>query len=188
MRLYLVRHAAVTIRKDQPGRQWHLSPEGRAAAGALAGEPYWADVCAFHTSPEPKALATAQRLAARHGRPIRIEPDLREVENRALVGEGYRELVRRYLVGDAGAGWEPRDAALGRVRACVDGILARYGDVEVGIVSHGLVLTVYLADLLGLDGDGCYALWFRLRMPDVAVIDPTARRLEREFGHAVAEQ
>ena len=188
MRLYLVRHAAVTVRPDLPGPQWHLSPEGRAAAGALAGEPYWAQLRALHTSPEPKAVATAQRLAARHGRPIRIEPDLREVENRAWVGEGYRELVRRYLAGDPIAGWEPREAALGRVRACIDGIVARYGKLDVGIVSHGLVLTVYLADLLGLDGNGGYGLWSRLRMPDIAVIDPTARRPEREFGHAGADE
>jgi broad specificity phosphatase PhoE len=188
LRLYLVRHAAVTVRPDLPGRQWHLSPEGRAAAGALANEPYWAEVCALHTSPEPKAVATAQRLAAGYGRPIRIEPDLREVENRAWVGEGYRELVRRYLAGDSTSGWEPREAALGRVRACIDGIVARYGDLEVGIVSHGLVLTVYLADLLGLDGNGCYGLWSRLRMPDIAAIDPDARRLERAFGHAGAER
>ena len=89
---------------------------------------------------------------------------------------------------DARAVFERQEAALGRVRACIDGIVARDGGLEVGIVSHGLVLTVYLADLLGLDEGGCYALWSRLRMPDVAVIDPTARRLERDFGGAGPKQ
>ena len=184
MRLYLVRHAGVTVRPNQPSFHWHLSPEGRAAAEALAGEPSWADLRALYTSPEPKAAGTAQRIAARHGLPIRIEPDLREVEGRAWVeGEGYREVVQRYLAGEPVAGWEPQQQATARIRACIDGIVAQEGGAEVGVVSHGLVLALYLADLLGLDGAAAYRLWAHLRFPDVAVVDPQARRLEQAFGH-----
>ena len=182
MRLLLVRHAAVTVRPSAPGPQWHLSPEGRAAAGALADEPYWAELRGIHTSPEPKAVATAQRIAARHGLPIRIEQELREVENRGWVEEGYEDQVRRYLAGETIDSWGPRDAALRRVRACIDGIVERHQGLEVGVVSHGLVLTLYLTDLLGLDAVASHDLWASMRFPDVAVVDPEARQLERAFG------
>lgn len=187
MQLYLVRHAGVTARPGQPAPGWHLSTEGRAAAEALADEPYWAGLPALHSSPEAKAVGTAQRIAARHGLPIRIEQDLREVENRVWVNQGYREQARRYLEGDAVHGWEPREVALGRVRACIDGIVARHREQAIAVVSHGLVLTLYLADLLGLGGAASYELWARIRFPDIAVVDPEARRLEREFGQDAPE-
>lgn len=182
MRLHLVRHAAVTVRPNAAGPQWHLSPEGRAAAEALAEEPYWAELRGIHTSPEPKAVATAQRIAARHELSIRIEQDLREVENRGWVAEGYDDQVRRYLAGETIDSWERRDAALRRVRACIDGIAERHQGLEVGVVSHGLVLTLYLTDLLGLAAAASHELWAGMRFPDVAVVDPEARQLERAFG------
>ena len=182
MRLHLVRHAAVTVRPNAPGPQWHLSPEGRAAAETLGEEPHWAELRGLHTSPEPKAVATAQRLAARHELSIGLEQDLREVENRGWVGEGYEDQVRRYLAGETIASWEPRDAALRRVRACIDGIVERHQGLEVGVVSHGLVLTLYLTDLLGLAAAASHERWASIRFPDVAVVDPEARQLEREFG------
>lgn len=181
MRLYVVRHAAVTVRQDVPPERWHLSPEGRAGASALGEDPCWADVALLYTSPEPKAVATAQRIAARNEKPIAIEHALREVARPWTSGD-YRELVRRYLAGDAVDGWEARAAALDRVRAAVDAIHECHADEDVGVVSHGLVLTLWLAELLGLDTAGTFGLWDRIRFPDVAVVDPDARTLERDFG------
>jgi len=177
--LYLVRHAAVTFRPDRPSAHWHLSPEGRAAAESLAEEPYWPQLAVVYTSPEPKACATAQRIAAPHGRAIRIERDLREVA-RPYVGDGYEGLAQRYLAGEALDGWEPRAEALARVWACVDSIVARGEDAAA--VLHGLALTLYLSDLLDLDAGGSYALWRSMRFPDVAIVDPQARRVEKAFG------
>ena len=182
MRLHLVRHAAVTVRPDRSASQWYLSAEGRAAAEALAEEPHWANLRGLHTSPEPKATATAQRIAARHSLPIRIEPDLREVERCTWVDAGYADLVRRYLGDEAVGDWESKAAAGRRVRACIDRIVAKHRTSEVGVVSHGLALTLYLTDLLGLDGTAAYEMWSRMSFPDVAVVDPVAERLEEGFG------
>lgn len=181
MKLYLVRHAGVTVRPALRSADWHLSPEGRAAADALADEPFWPGARGIHTSPEPKACATAQRIAARHGLPIRIEPELREVE-RPWMGEGYADAVRRYLAGQAIDGWDGRDEALARLRGCIEGIVERRQGLEAGVVSHGLALTLYLSDLLGLDAEAAYQLWSGMGFPDVAEVDPAARRMERSFG------
>lgn len=181
MRLYLVRHAAVAVRPDTPASEWHLSPEGRDAADALAEEPHWQAVSAIYTSPEPKAIGTAQRIAARHGLPVCIERDLREVEGRSWVSEGYRDVVQSYLAGEPVDGWEPREEALRRARSCIEAIVARGEGHNVAAVSHGLVLTLYLAGLLALDA-AAFDLWASSGFPDVAVIDVGTGRLERAFG------
>ena len=183
MRLYLVRHAAVTVRRDRPPADWHLSPEGRAGVAALADESCWANVSRLCTSPEPKAVATAQRIAARHGLPVVIERDLRETDGRAWTEPArHRELVRRYLAGEAVDAWEPRAAALDRVRSCIDAIVQRHAGEDAAVVSHGLVLTLWLTDLLGLDEAASHELSARMRLPDLAIVDRGERRVERDFG------
>lgn len=182
MRLYLVRHAAPAVGgPESPAVHWHLSPEGRAAADALAGAPYWSELSVLYTSPEPKALGTAQRIAARHGLPIRVERDLREVEGRSWANEGYEDLARRYLAGED-VGWEAKAAVLTRVRSCIDRIVKRGEGSDAAVVSHGLALTVLLADRLALDGSAAHELWSRMRLPDVAVLDTETGTLAREFG------
>jgi broad specificity phosphatase PhoE len=185
MRVYLVRHAAVTMRPEQPIAHWHLSPEGRAAAEAMGAEPFWAEVEAIATSTEPKAVGTAQRIAAPHGLPLRIEPDLREV-HRSWAGEGYRELVRRYFAGEALEGWEPRQQASARVRACIEGVVRANSGRDVAVVSHGLALTLYLEGLLDMDAGAAFDVWSGLGFPDVAVVDPEGRAMVRGFGWAPA--
>lgn len=182
MLLCLVRHSTVAPDANLPGPQWHLSPEGREAAGALAREPFWQELHGIHTSVEPKAVATAQRLAAPHELPIRIERDLREVEGCEWVASGYAGQVGAYLAGEPPDGWEPVEVARSRVRACIDGIVERHTERNVGIVSHGIVLTLYLADVLNLDANAAIDLWRSIRFPDVAIFDPERKQFEREFG------
>ncbi len=180
--LYLIRHSGVTPKPELPGPQWHLSPEGRTAAETLAAEPYWSELRGMHTSVEPKAIATAQRIAAPNDLPIRIERELREVEGRVWVESGYETLVRGYLGGESPDGWEPLDQARARVRGCIDGIVERHNGLHVGIVSHGIVLTLYVSDVLGLSSSEAVELWGSIRFPDVAMFDPEAKRFEQEFG------
>lgn len=182
MRLYLVRHAEVVVRPSLPASQWLLSATGVAAAGALAAKEWWAELDGLYASPEPKALGTAEPVAARHGLPISPEPRLREVERTGWAGEQHGELARRYLEGEAVDGWERREAALSRVRGCIDGVAAKHRGSSAGVVSHGLALTLYLAGLLGLDAYAAHELWARMRFPDVAIVDPQTGHVFREFG------
>lgn len=182
MRLYLIRHGAVTVRPDRPGVGWHLSAEGRAKVETLAEQDHWAGLDGLFTSPEPKAAATAQRIAAPNELRIHIERDLREVENRSWVEEGYADQVRRYFAGEATGDWEKRGSALDRVRTCIGSIVQQGEGRDVGVVAHGLVLTLYVADLLELADESAFELWERIRFPDVAVVDPEARTVETGFG------
>lgn len=179
--LYLVRHAAVDPRPEQPSALWHLSPEGRAGADALAREDCWTSVARVYASTEPKAIGTAQRITMRNTLLLSIEPALGEVE-RPWVDGDYKALARRYLLGEALEGWEPRAAALTRVRKAIDGIRAAHGEADVAVVSHGLVLSTYLSELLALDATRMVELWDGIGFPDYSIVDALARKLVKPFG------
>jgi broad specificity phosphatase PhoE len=169
-RLFLVRHAAVELREDVPPSEWELTPAGRAAAARLRAELPAVEWAA--SSPEPKALGTAEAL----GFPVRLEPDLREVERPAgpiLAREEWVALVGRYLDGEAIDGWEPADAARARFAATMSRLLDDAGKALV-VVTHGTVASLWLGLSVGE--------WERIGLPAVAEIDPATRRLLRRFS------
>jgi broad specificity phosphatase PhoE len=181
MRLYLVRHAMVVFRQEQPSASWYLSAEGRAAADALAASADWSSVTRLYSSPEPKAIGTAQRIAMRHGLPLSIEPGLREVERPWSEGD-YKALARRYLEGEAMDGWEPRREALQRVQAAVSSMETQSEGRDVAVVSHGLALSLLLRERLGLDGKATARMWDQIRFPDLAILDTEGVKLLKAFG------
>ena len=177
-RLVLVRHAQVRLDPELPPRLWELTAEGRAAAERLAQLPVFVGVAAVVTSPEPKARATAEPIATAAGVELRVEQDLREAERGpAPVADRARFVaqVDAWLGGAPVPGWESVDAAAARIVACVARLLGELtGDVV--LVSHGTVLSLYLA---GLRGDERVALtdWEAIPLPAVAVVDPAGRRI-----------
>ena len=175
MTVYLVRHAEVELRADVSAPAWELTPAGRAAAARLADAPLWREVERVATSPEPKALETARPLARAAGVPLVEEPDLREVARAGtpiLAAADYRALVGRYLSGEQVAGWEPAERARSRIETCIARLVAE-GRGPLAIVSHGLVLSLYLALTP--------AEWEAIPLPAVAVADPLRRTLLRPW-------
>jgi broad specificity phosphatase PhoE len=156
--LWLVRHATVELRLDEPARTWPLTEEGRAAAAELARRlPPLERVL---SSPEPKATATAEPIARAAGVEIEVDVRLREVGRAGNLPdyEAHRAAVRRYLAGEPVEGWEPRERALARVRAAVDGV------DDTAVVSHGMLLSL----LLGYS----FEQWGRIALPDVIEWQP----------------
>ena len=156
--LWLVRHATVELRLDEPARTWPLTEEGRSAAEELARRlPPLARVL---SSPEPKATATAEPIARTAGVEVEVDERLREVERAGNLPNyaSHRAAVARYLTGEPVAGWEPRERALARVRAAV-------ADAdEAAVVSHGMLLSL----LLGYS----FEQWSRMALPDVIEWQP----------------
>jgi broad specificity phosphatase PhoE len=156
--LWLVRHAPVELDLDRPAHTWELTPEGRADAEELALR--LPPVSRVLSSPEPKAVATAEPIARAAGVELELDERLREVRRDANLPDydAHRAAVRRYLAGEPVDGWEPRDEVVARVRAAVAGI-----DNAV-VVSHGMALSL----LLGYGFDE----WNRIGLPDVIEWEP----------------
>jgi len=156
--VWFVRHAQVVLDLDRPPATWRLSPEGVEAAEALARR--LAPVPRVLSSPEPKAVATAEPLARLSGVPLETDERLREVERRANVpdAEAHRSAVRAYLAGTEIAGWEGNAAALARFAEALAGL------DDVAVVTHATVLSLFL----GYRFDE----WERIALPDVIEWSP----------------
>ena len=172
--LYLVRHAEVLLRGDLAMTSWQLSPTGQQQARDLARSHAWRDLTLIASSPEAKAVATAQPIADASRLDLRIEPDLHEVDR------GTTPLVSRSEYDARGAahvaapnarvgGWEPADAARKRAVACIDGLTGEASG-DVCVVSHGLVLSHYLAHLRDLPSPDLHE-WRAIPLPGIATVD-----------------
>jgi broad specificity phosphatase PhoE len=140
----LVRHAMPEVVPGVPPHDWELGPDGRAAARELARRLQPGRVV---SSDEPKALQTAEEIA--RGSEIVVDARWREVARPTGWEPGYRDRARRYVGGEALAGWEPHADAIARVRS------ATRGDI---VVTHGLAMTLYLGQTVDF--------WEELRFPD----------------------
>ena len=116
--LFLVRHGRPVIDRERPAAEWPLDPAGYDDIWALRDRlPAGA---AFYSSPEPKALQTAQLLTDDE---VGVVEGLREHRREAGWVEDFAAVVRR-AVDDpetpALAGWEPlRAVGSGWSRPCV---------------------------------------------------------------------
>ena len=182
--LYLVRHAEVILRGDVHPSEWRLSPQGQADARDLGRSPAWSSVGTVASSPEEKTKETAAPIAEAAGVELRVEHDLREVE-RGLSGlvsaEEYAALVAAHFASPdtSVGGWERGTDARARVAACIER-LASETEASICVVSHGMVLSHYLAHLRGLEIPSVDE-WRTITLPAVAAVDLDSRRLTKPF-------
>ena len=160
------------IEPGRPARTWQLDP-GRSdelvrLSGVLARR---APSAAWHSSDEPKAVATAHRLT---DGPVTTWAELQEArrsdwfethqEFRAAVREAFAAPAR-----SARPGWEPLAATRDRIGAVVGDLLGRSGGVDLVLVGHGTAWTLLVSELTGHLPD--LAAWDTLRTPDLCTLD-----------------
>jgi broad specificity phosphatase PhoE len=184
-RLFLIRHAETKPDPTVPPDHWMLSSTGMRAAQALLSSDERAEIQLVASSPEWKALMTAQALDA-GGSIVQVE-DLREL-NRGPAGwfsnkAEYVALVEEILRSPAESirGCEPAAQAQERIVHAIDGLLNGQLTHSVAVVSHGIVLGLYMAHLRS-EAVADVALWRRLRFPDLAIISTDTGEINREFG------
>lgn len=130
---------------------------------------FLASLTAVYSSPEPKALGTAERAADLADVTARVDGRLREVDRsgEGFVGDHeYRRMVERYFRDPAVPfGWEDRRDVERRVRGFVAGMDA---DGELLVVSHGMLLTTMLAPLRERDS---FEFWTDLAFGELLQVD-----------------
>ncbi len=184
MRLVLIRHAAVEIAPEVPANRWFLSAAGQRAASALGESEALRSVTTFATSPEPKATATASAIA--NGRPIVEIAALAELDRPAAgwlsSQAAYMALVTEILHQPRRSirGSEPAAQAQNRIVQAVDELQARLAGKDLAVVSHGIVLSLYMAHIRRLPSD--LAIWEKIGLPDLAVVGPLQRTVLVDFG------
>jgi broad specificity phosphatase PhoE len=168
--LFLVRHGRPVVDRSRPAHEWELDPAAYDDVWALRSSGRLPVHAAWFSSPEPRALATAELLTDGD---VGVVDGLREqVRDNDEWVEDFDDAVRRaFAVPDAVAvpGWEPIAVCRDRVVRAVDGILAACGDSDVVLVGHGTAWTVLAAVLTRTEPD--LERWRALAMPDVIALE-----------------
>jgi broad specificity phosphatase PhoE len=179
-KLSLVRHSVPDMVQGIPASQWHLSAEGRRRCEALAEmlAPY--EPAIVVTSQEPKAVETGQIVASILSLPWETVPGLHEHErsNAGFAGthEQFVKQVSRLFKhpGELVFGSETADQAYERFAQAVTSNLERYASGNLAIVTHGTVMTLFIARANRFDPA---PFWKSLGLPAFAVLSVPGFRL-----------
>lgn len=170
--LLLIRHAAPAFVPGVPAREWRLSKEGRRGGELLASRVAAYDPALVVSSVEPKAHETAELLGGRLGVPVVTAPGLHEHE-RERVGylgrEQFEVAVAAFFArpDELVLGDETAAQALARFCRALDGLLAAHPTGNLAVVTHGTVLSLFVAARAGLDP---VPFWRGLALPDLVVL------------------
>ena len=181
-RLILVKHSLPEVVDGVRAREWRLSDEGRRRCDGLAEAlAAFAPSGMITSSDEPKAIETAELVAARLGLPTAVDAGL--AEHRRGASKLLDEAAWQAAIGRLFAhpdrleyGEETGDQARLRFAAAVERAhAARSGRGACVCVAHGTVISLYTAAVADVDG---HALWRRLELPSFVVLDLLEGRLE----------
>jgi len=179
-KLYIVRHAQVTVDFRIRSSEWTISQEGIDATRQLVLNHSWNDVQRIYHSPELKAVGTAEVVGAMTGIPTTVVDDLREL--RVPHIDASDEFIRRvgaFLMGFPDPECEPWDQATQRIVGAIAAIAAEVHGHSAAVVSHGRILTVWFSHLF--QRRMSVAEWQSIRLPDLSIIDLDTGTVERGF-------
>lgn len=186
-RLYLITHAHTAQQPDVDATLWRLSERGIEQSILLAQRTFWADVDQIVVSGEAKTRLTAAPAAVCWQLPLVYDHGFSELQ-RVGWGTDYEGQVRDVFARPHASigGWEPAHAALRRFVAGVAALPPMKAGRSVALVSHGLILSLYRAFLLGRPVVD-FAEWQQLSFAAVASVDLTNGSLERDFSAVAGE-
>lgn len=182
-RLVLVRHALPVSDPSAHPVDWVLDERAREDCVLLAHALRDLEQPFIRTSPEPKARQTADILGMRLGAWPEDDAGFGEVRRPAACADDHVARVTTYLSGEPLPGWERSSDALSRFGAAIARARASAAGRDVIVVSHGVVLTLYVEALRRGDP---VAFWQSLPLPcafeaDLAH-DGIARLFPAEFA------
>ena len=169
MTLFLVRHGRPLVEPGRPPAAWELDPAGFDGVWALRESGRLPGGAVWFSSPEPKAMQTAQLLTEGE---VGVVDGLREhVRDTTDWIDDFEGTVRRAFDRpelSSYDGWEPLATCRDRVTTTVRVLLAQHAGADVVLVGHGTAWTVLVADLTRTEPD--LDRWRALAMPDLIVV------------------
>jgi broad specificity phosphatase PhoE len=185
-RLIFIRHAETNRVPGVNAHQWGLTDAGRERCLTLADRMRGYDLVGVVSSPEPKAIQTAQPIAEALRLPLLTADGLREHDRRHVpyVGDNanFQDTIRR-LFAEPGAlvyGSETADQAHTRFAEAVQAITVTTPAGNLAIVTHATVLTLYVSRLAGGDP---FDMWLRWGMPAYVVLSWPDRAVIETVEH-----
>jgi broad specificity phosphatase PhoE len=171
--LILVKHSVPEIVEDRPANTWKLSEEGRIRARRLAEELKDFQPEAIVSSEEPKAKETAVIVAHDLGLNAQGVPGLQEHDRSNvpyISQDGFQDSIRRFFrePDQLVFGNETANQAYTRFYQAVHSILNENRNKTVVVVTHGTVISLFVARLTGSSD---LELWNKLGLPSFVAMD-----------------
>ncbi len=188
--LILVKHSVPKIVPDIPAHQWHLSDEGYRRCTPLAERLAVYQTMAIVTSSEPKAIETAERVAAHLAKPYAVVHGLHEHDRSNisfLPGDAFQDSVALFFKhpNELVFGRETAEQTAKRFAGAIERVLDTYLDGNVVVVTHGTVIALFVAARTRMEP---YVLWQRLGLPSFVVLALPEFELVEVVEHVVAAQ
>ncbi|OGG46764.1 MAG: hypothetical protein A3F84_18260 [Candidatus Handelsmanbacteria bacterium RIFCSPLOWO2_12_FULL_64_10] len=177
--LILIKHSLPEVVPDVAASWWRLSEEGRRRCRVLAEKLSDHRPEIIVGSIEPKAVETAQVIAEILDRPFEVVEGLHE-HDRSNVGflekERFEGAVAGFFErpGEPVLGKETADQAHERFAKAIAGVMERYPNNRVAVVTHGTVMALFVARANEL---APFPLWKRLGLPSFVVLAGPEMRL-----------
>ena len=186
MEITFIRHSKTKVDPSIPAPLWGLSEEGVELAKKLSSNDDIRRISLFYSSLQTKALETAVLLAKPNAIPIKTDNALTEVTsftNKFIPDtEVYEKSVKDYYSGRVARinNGETIQEALDRFNRSIQSIVEmNQGEENIGIVSHGNILTLFSSQFKDID---IYATHKQIKQPDIALFDWDNRKFTKFFG------
>ena len=178
--LILIKHSKPEIKADVPAKLWNLSTEGRERATNLAKALARYSPQTIVSSDEPKAIQTAQIVADIHHIPHHVAQNLHEHDrSNVLANDGQAQFEAKVAAffdqpDELVYGLETATTALSRFSQALDETISRFPVDTLAVVTHGTVITLYVAKACGIDP---FPFWKSLQLPSYVVLSMPTKRL-----------
>lgn len=164
--IIFLRHAQTSVNLSKPARNWVLSEEGMRKMKSIAKDVIFDNIDIVYSSTEKKAIQTAFFISEIKGKKIITKKSFDELkrkkplENKMLYEDAVAKVFKN--PSQAVLEWETAEEALIRFSREVEKIDKENKDKIILIVSHGLVLSLYFANLLKIPKEEIFGRWKRL--------------------------
>ena len=160
------------IQPEKPASAWRLGAVGRQRSELLASRLQDLSPGVVWSSGEPKAVETAEIVAASFGVPVRVADGLEEHHRDNVpfypTPDEFESAVERFFShpNQLVLGSETAEQAHDRMSAAIDDVVES-GQHDSIVVTHGTVMTLYVAGVADVD---TMCFWRRLGLPSYVVL------------------
>ncbi|KKQ91370.1 MAG: Phosphoglycerate mutase [Candidatus Woesebacteria bacterium GW2011_GWB1_39_10] len=157
-KLYFITHPSVHIVKVLPIDQWGLSSKGINEVKRLLKLSFWNEISIIYSSPEKKAIQTAELISREYGIKIFTRDNLSEVD-RSSTGfmeyGKYLDVVRNFYKHpkESIQGWESAAVASKRIFKDIAQIMSKHKNKSIVVIGHGATGTLLACSLLNKEPD-----------------------------------
>jgi broad specificity phosphatase PhoE len=187
-KLVFIRHSQTRPEPGVAAREWQLTAEGRRRCVPLAAQLAAFNLNLIVTSTERKAVETGQLAAHKLGVPRMSADGLHEHKRETApyfptITE-FQETIRALLTqpDERVFGEETGGQARDRFAKAVEGVLQSNSRQNIGIVTHGTVLSLFVSPLTG---EEIFTFWQSLGMPAIVAFSHPSMELLAQVNEIV---